>query len=300
MSLAAVMLAALDVPDEDNYALAEVAQLEGLAGPSARAKEVDALWRGHTPRPRPLSLLAAADESGRVPVGWNAWTDEPVLWDQTSAHLALHTDDPACLDEGAHAATAVAVHLVRRYGPDAVTLVDADPAANTADPADRAAARRRWAPLAEAGMNVHPLAADLGRAVGALAAVAGTALARPYPPGDEAPRYLVLLHAHRLLPTLAGAGEHAYAAAARDTLRIIRNHGSRRRVHLVASHLGAPPRTRDPLASLSTPDSGEWSFMKEFSDVPAQVLAGPPSPRVVLPGPVSSAWWAAHLGGAAR
>lgn len=295
LSMAAVLLAAADVPDDENPALAELAALDEVAGPPAPV--VDELWRGHTPRPRTLSMLVAGAESGRVALGWDAgWTphrDDTLVWDHTRSHLAVHTPRSDRLEEGDHLALAVAVQLVRRYGPGAVTLVDATP--------DRSAdeARRWWAPFvdADAGVDVHPLVADPGRAVGAMAGVAAAALARTTPTGNEAPRYLVVLHAHLVVPALEAAGAHHYAAAARDTLRIIGADGVRRRVHLVTSHLGDLHRTRDVQASVWAPDTGAWSYMAHYTDVPAEVLAGPPSPQVVLPAPASPDWWAAHITG---
>lgn len=38
-----------------------------------------------------------------------------------------------------------------------------------------------------------------------------------------------------------------------------------------------------------------WSYMAKFTPHPAEVAAGPPSPRVAVTPPVDPAWWAAHL-----
>lgn len=297
LGLAAVMAAVAGVPDEENSALAaldeaghEARDLDEVAGPRAQSGGGD-LARGHTPGPRLRSLADHATTTGTVPLGWDTWRDTPVLWDE-AGHLAIHSDQPDRVHEAAHLATAVAVHLVQVHGPHAVTLVDATPG-HTAH-----ATAQWWAPLQAAGVDVRPLAVDPGHAVAALAAAADP-LHRINPGRTHRPaRFLVLLRADHLVDALADAGHHGYAAAARYALALIHARGAAHGIHRVATHAGDPARGPAPggVASLSAPDGDRaWSYMARFTPHPAEVAAGPPSPRVAVTPPVDPAWWAAHL-----
>lgn len=283
-------------PDEyDLLQDPELTHWEGLilnvvAGPRAEFGGWE-LARGAAPGPRLRSLVNHAATTGTVPLGWDAWRAEPVVWD-TVGHLAIHSDDEDRVHEAAHLATAVAVHLVQVHGPHAVTLVDATPGHTAHTTA------QWWAPLVDAGMDVRPLVVDPGHAVAALAAAADP-LHRPNPGRTHRPaRFLVLLRSDHLVDALAGTGHHGYAAAARYALALIHARGAAHGIHRVATHAGDPARGPAPggVASLSAGGRDRaWSYMEKFTPVPAEVVAGPPSPRVAVTPPVDPAWWAAHL-----
>lgn len=267
----------------------EAAALDEVAGPRAQFG-LDELARGHTPGPRLRSLADHAAVTDTIPLGWDAVTDEPVVWDgATTGHLAVHTDEGDRVHEADAVALAVAVQAVQVHGPRAVTLVDARPGQNPRTNA------RWWAPLVAAGMDVRPLEVDPARAVAAVATAADPLHHRR---AHEGRRFVVVLRSDRLVDALEDAGRFAYAAATRYALALIHARGGAHGVHLVASHVGPPRQVRPPatMASLWSPGAHEpWALARQYTPHPAEVFAGPPDTRVAVPPPVDPAWWAQTL-----
>lgn len=267
-------------------AAARLATLETFTGRPARA--VWDLARAGRP-----SLFASSTRAGVPTLGWVHGTNDPAFWGGTD-HLGIHSPHPERGPQLVHVATLVAVQLVRLHGPDAVMVIDADPA--TADTPDH------WAPLQEAGVHIRPVAVDPGKAVGDLAALANTVTAR-HRPGPARrlhpdPRFVVILSGDLVGPLLSAYGLPGYAVAARDALRIITHpdHTTTNVTAVVTASTAPPPNMWAPTgphrpvtpvwASLEAPAPGttEWTHTPDplVRPVPVEV------PGMLPP------WWLAE------
>ncbi|MFE0270499.1 hypothetical protein ACFWZ7_25395 [Nocardiopsis alba] len=188
----------IPIPDPETRAAgATLAARDAFCG-----RPASSVW--HHTRP---CLVDDADQRRMVALGWTPRTNRPLVVPDHH-HLTIQVEDAERLPQATHVAILAAVQLVRRYGPDAVTVVDAAPTAP--DEPDY------WTPLQEAGMRIHSVALDPGRAAGALAHAAT-------PVADQlaAPRFLVVLQEPLVVPLMSAYGLHGYASAARDALHRI-------------------------------------------------------------------------------
>lgn len=284
----------------------EIAHLEAARPPAddegaAVLDGADALARGRIPIPAVRELFAATLETGAPALGWHPWTDAVHAWDPAVApHLAVHTRWVDRVDAVVHLGVLVAAQLVAVHGPDAVLVLDADPA--TAD------TPHLWHRLQDAGVNVRAVAVDPARTVGALAGVAThvRALHHGQTPAaaPSVPRFVVILHPGVLVPLVASYG---LAAAARDAVRIITAHGPDHGVHLVTANADeAPPAPAGPVrpappvwASLEAPgpDEVEWRWTPDpTASTPRRVDPVTDPARLVAPGWLGPDRVAARLG----
>lgn len=189
----------IPIPDPETRAdAASLAARDAFAG-----RPANYVWH-----PTGHSLLSRATQRPLVALGWRSGYDEAAVYPDYD-HLTIQVDSAERLPQAVHLAVLVAVQLVRRYGPASVTIVDADP--TIPDEPDY------WAPLQEAGMRIHSVALDPGRAAGALARAA-----TPLADALADPRFLVVLQEPLVATLMSAYGLHGYAAASRDALHRIK------------------------------------------------------------------------------
>ncbi|MEU3026078.1 hypothetical protein ABZ644_25665 [Nocardiopsis alba] len=246
-------------------------------------RPADYVWH-----PTKRSLLSRATQRPLVALGWRHGHDRAAVYPDYD-HLTIQVDSAERLPQATHLAVLVAVQLVRRYGPDAVTIVDADP--TIADEPDY------WAPLQDAGMRIHPVALDPGRAAGALARAATPvtdALAAPLP------RFLVVLQEPLVVPLMSAYGLHGYASAARDALhRIKTNVGEGTILVCVTDTTPAtiavprpPTVVQAPAPEESRSTAARWRmWIPSHRHHPTE----PECEEFELPGTLPPSWWADRL-----